>query len=74
MVRSDNSAQLPCYFGSVISVTDVTRKIYSVLASNGSTFTLRTCYYCTCHQRDVKFNQIPLKHTALSVSYSEKRE
>ena len=26
--------QLPCYFGLVISVTDVTRKIYSVQASN----------------------------------------
>ena len=31
---SENSAQLPCYFGLVISVTDVTHKIYSVLGSN----------------------------------------
>ena len=49
-------AQLPCYFGLVISVTDVTQKIYSVLASNGLAFTLRVCYSCTCHQRDAKFN------------------
>ena len=68
---SENSAQLPCYFGLVISVTDVTRKIYSVLASNGLVFTLRVCYSCTCHQRDAKFNMILLKYTALSVSYSE---
>ena len=30
---SENLAQLSCYFGLVISVTDVTRKINSVLAS-----------------------------------------
>ena len=45
-----------CYFGLVSSVTDVTLKIYSVLASNGLASTLRVCYSCTCHQRDAKFN------------------
>ena len=49
---SENSAQLPCCFGLVISVIDVTCKIYSVLASNGLAFTLRVSYSCTCHQRD----------------------
>ena len=37
----ENSAQLPCCFGLVISETDVTCKIYSVIASNGLAFTLR---------------------------------
>ena len=49
-------AQLPCCFGLVISVTDVTCKIYSILASKGLAFTLRVCCSCTCHQRDAKFN------------------
>ena len=31
---SANSAKLPSYFGLVISMTDVTHKIYSVLARN----------------------------------------
>ena len=64
---SENSAQLPCCFVLVISVTDVTRKIYSVLASNGLAFTLRVCYSCTCHQRNAKFIYILSKYIALSV-------
>ena len=35
-----------CYSGLV------TRKIISVLASNGLAFVLWVCYSCTCHQRD----------------------
>ena len=35
----------------VISVTEVTCKIYSVLASNGLPFILRVCY-----QKDARFN------------------
>ena len=53
---SENSAQLPCYFGLVISVTDVTLKIYSVLASNLLTFTL-CLFSCNCPQRDVKLTR-----------------
>ena len=52
----ENLAQLPSCFGLVISVTDLTCKIYSVLASNGLAFTLRVCYSCIYHQRDAKFN------------------
>ena len=47
---SKNSAQLPCYFGLVVSVTGVTPKIYSVLVSNGLAFTLGVSY--SCHQWD----------------------
>ena len=48
-------------FQCVISVTDVTSKIYSVLASNVLAFTLRVCYSYTCHPIDAKFNWILLK-------------
>ena len=51
-----DSQKIPLYFGLVISVIDVTCKIYSVLASNGLAFTLRVCNSCTCHQRYAKFN------------------